>query len=186
MPLALTTSGFLLLPTPSTSFSSYLNVMGASGTGGSTGMGVASGFYITGFGMSFMMIGNSTGYPGLGVVSRASSTNGTNANLSVSMIVGSGDNAAGGATIVSRNPPAQSLPPSPGSGFRYIGPPAGSGAALATPMPANQDAPRRPNAPVSPVAPMGPRRPSAVGPGRIIRLNRRVDPERVRNPAPAE
>jgi hypothetical protein len=153
--LVLMPSGYILFSTPS-NFSSSFGAFGPSGNVGSNGAGMAAGFYITGFGLSVMMIGNSSGYPGLSPGTQAGSTSGGSAPANVSTIVGSNASGSVFPTTVASNPFGQSLPLNPGSGFRYIGQPSGSGGALGMSAGANQNVPPRSNVPVDPVAPMGP------------------------------
>lgn len=151
--LILTTGGYILSPSGSASFSSSLGVMGAGASVGSNGMNISYSFYITGFGLSVMTIGNVTGYP---VPGRAGiGGTGTSGALAASVIIGTG--ATGGSrAAVSSNAPGQSLPLNPGTGFLYIGQALGPGTVLASAIQTVQNETSGVRVPVAPVAPMGP------------------------------
>jgi hypothetical protein len=164
-PIVLTTNGYYLI-NPSSLFTPPF-AMGASLGPSSTnnGMNMASGFYITGFGFSINMIGNSSGSPSLALGLQAGAADGTSANLNAWVIVGSGADEAGGVPVAPRNPSGQSIPLNPGSGFLYIVPSVGPGAAPAATSGVNANEPLRPSPPVAPVAPMGPLVPIPPSPG---------------------
>jgi hypothetical protein len=64
-PMAFTAGGYVVLPMPSASFSAslgtYSGLIGTAVSGDTSGMAMAAGYYITGFGLSVMTIGNGNG-----------------------------------------------------------------------------------------------------------------------------
>jgi hypothetical protein len=64
-PMALTAGGYAVLPVPWANFSAsldtYSGLIGTAASSDLSGMSMAAGFYITGFGLSVMTIGNGSG-----------------------------------------------------------------------------------------------------------------------------
>jgi hypothetical protein len=165
VPIVLTTNGYSMINGSSSFASSFAPGAGSGPNSANNGMNIASGFYVTGFGLSVMLIGNSTGDPGLGPGGQAGASHGTNANQTGAASVGSGANEPGGVPIVPRNPSGQSIPLNPGSGFLYIVPSVGRGAAPAATRGVNPNEPFSPGTPVAPEAPLGPLVPLPSSPG---------------------
>jgi hypothetical protein len=170
-PTALMVGGYAVSPVPSASFSSSLGtlagLLGTGGAGSSTGMGIATAFYITGFGLSSMTVGNGTGIPGPSAGGLASS----GVTPGVNTTVGSGANEPGPATGVARSRFGQSTSLVSGIDFLYIGKTFGSSSV--------RPAPKAPATPADtpetkePVAPRRPTVPAAPGQGRPTTNGRR-------------
>lgn len=118
------------------------------------GLGIASGFYVAGFGMSAMQVGNPSGLPTAGPASSSVSGLGGGSSPSPPSAVGPSPTSPAGAAGASPNLFGQSLPLSPGSGFRYIGQTPGANGSLGTGNTLIASGTATP--PVGPVAPMGP------------------------------
>jgi hypothetical protein len=99
--LVLTAGGYVGITAPP-GLSGNLGTQGGGAIGGNGG-GLGTAFYITGFGMSVISVGNATGFAGVGGAASGSSTTGTSTALTTSL--GSGASQNGGA--VTRNTQAQ-------------------------------------------------------------------------------
>jgi|GEM_PF-4721587 len=160
-PMILTTSGFVILPTTSVAFSSFGGTTGTTGGNGNYGLNMASDFYITGFGLSVMTIGNASGDPTLGPVGQPGLGTGVNANVNVSPTMNPGANQAGGAAIPAPNPAGRNIPLNPGSGFRFIGQTGGFGVLGGSSTNPSQNQPPSIQPPFAPLAPTNPMDPDA-------------------------
>ncbi len=157
-PMVLTTSGFVILPSVSVAFSSFAGVSGEVGSNPNYGLNIAANFYMTGFGLSVMTIGNSTGDPTLGPLAQAGPGFDVNANVNVSPTLNPGGNQAGAPSGPSVG---QSIPLTPGSGFRYIGQTANPGALVGPATDPSQEGLPNAKSPFEPLAPLTPAVPEA-------------------------
>lgn len=101
----LTSAGYVGMTNPP-GLSGNLSTMGGGAIGGGGG-NMGTSYYITGFGMSTISVGNATGFAGVGV---AGSSGGTAGTVTLNTQVGSGaaeNSGAGGGISVSRNTVAQ-------------------------------------------------------------------------------
>jgi hypothetical protein len=134
-PMALTAGGYAVLPVPSANFSASLGtfsgVIGTAASSDISGMAMAAGFYITGFGLSVMTIGPGNGSSVLSPGGRV----GTVRTHTVVSSVGSPANADLPTDRVPPNPYAQGALLLTRDSFLYIGKTFASGGVTRTPLP---------------------------------------------------
>ena len=157
-PMVLTTSGFVILPAASAAFAPT-GAIDPIGGNGNFGLNLAAKFYMTGFGLSVMKIGNASGDAALGAVDQATlrTIDSTNAGVPTSL------NPTGNVAQPPANPAGQSLPLNPGSGFLFIGQSQGS-ILPGGPTPGRTLPTLQPYAPLAPMSPITPNEPTQALP----------------------